>query len=143
MHASSALRYLGGRQVFGRHAHSTLEINDLIQAGFPARALAAFKERAQLSNREVARALGVSEKTVERVGTQAHIKPATSDRLYRMARIVELATEVLCDEQQALEWLRTPQHGLAERVPLDLLATDAGTEQIRAELLRIRFGFLA
>jgi putative toxin-antitoxin system antitoxin component (TIGR02293 family) len=56
---------------------------------------------------------------------------------------VELATEVLCDEQQALEWLRTPQHGLAERVPLDLLATDAGTEQIRAELLRIRFGFLA
>lgn len=136
-----ALDFLGGQRVFGRR--SVLEVNDLIQAGFPAQALAALKHRTHLTNREIARALGTSEKTVERAATQGHIRPATSDRLYRLARIIELATKVLCDESQALDWLRSAQYGLGDRVPLDLLATDAGTEQVEAELLRIKFGFLA
>lgn len=140
---AATLDFLGGQRVFGRRPQSVLEVNDLIQAGFPAQALSAFKDRTHLTNREIARALGVSEKTVERAATQDHIKPSTSDRLYRLARIIELTTEVLCDERQALDWLRSPQYGLSNRVPLDLLATDAGTEQVNAELLRIKFGFLA
>lgn len=140
---SAVLNFLGGHRVFGLNIQSILDVNDLIQAGFPARALAALKDRTHFTNRELARALGVSEKTIERAAAQSYIKPSTSDRLYRMARIIELATEVLCNEQQALDWLRAPQHGLGERVPLDLLATDAGTEQVEAELQRIRFAFLA
>jgi putative toxin-antitoxin system antitoxin component (TIGR02293 family) len=140
---AAVLDFLGGQRVFGRRPQSVLEVNDLIQAGFPAQALAALKDRTHLTNREIARALGDSEKTVERAATQDHIKPSTSDRLYRLARLIELASEVLCNEQQALDWLRSPQYGLADRVPLDLLATDAGTEQVGAELLRIKFSFLA
>lgn len=140
---AATLDFLGGQRVFGGRPQSVLEVNDLIQAGFPAQALAALKDRTHLTNREIARALGVSEKRVERAANQGHIKPSTSDRLYRLARIIELATEVLCNERQALDWLRTAQYGLGNRVPLDLLATDAGTEQVEAELLRIKFGFLA
>jgi putative toxin-antitoxin system antitoxin component (TIGR02293 family) len=139
---TAALDFLGGQQVFGRRP-SVLEVNDLIQAGFPAQALVALKKRTHLTNREIARALGTSEKTIERAVTQGPIKPATSDRLYRLARLIELAAEVLCDERQALDWLRSAQYGLGDRVPLDLLATDAGTEQVEAELRRIKFGFLA
>lgn len=130
--------------MFGLRVQSILEINDLIQAGFPGQALVALKAaRAHFTNREEARALGVSEKTVERAVADALIKPSTSDRLYRMARIIDLASEVLCDEQQALQWLRSAQYGLGGRVPLDLLATDAGTEQIETELQQIKFRFLA
>jgi len=143
MQTSVAMDFLGGQEVFGSRKRSVLEVNDLIQAGFPAQALAAFKDRTHLTNREIARALGVSEKTVERAANQEFIKPATSDRLYRMARVVELAADVLCDELQAFDWLRSPQHGLGDRIPLDLLTTDAGTEQVKTELLRIKFGYLA
>lgn len=143
MSSSAALDVLGGQHVFGHQVQTILEINDLIQAGFPGQALVALKARTHFTNREVARALGVSEKTVERAAADTLIKPSTSDRLYRTARIIELATEVLCDEQQALEWLRSPQYGLGGRVALDLLSTDAGTEQIEAELQQIKFGFLA
>ena len=143
MEPASAFDYLGGDRVFGRPVASVLEINDLIQAGFPARALKALKNRFQLTNGELARALGVSEKTVERTAAQELIKPATSDRLYRLARLIGLSVEVMLDESQAIDWLRSPQYGLGNRIPLELIATDAGSEEVKAELLRIKFGFLA
>ncbi len=134
---------LGGKRVLGPAATSAFAIDALIRAGLPAQALATFKARTHFTNREIAQVLGVSEKTLERTAAAEVIRPSASDRLYRLARIVELAVEVLCDEQQALAWLREPEHGLGERVPLELLGTDAGAEQVKAELMRIRYGFLA
>jgi putative toxin-antitoxin system antitoxin component (TIGR02293 family) len=54
-----------------------------------------------------------------------------------------LAEKVLENRDQALEWLRTPQFGLGNRVPLDLLATEAGAHEVENLLFRIEHGFLA
>jgi putative toxin-antitoxin system antitoxin component (TIGR02293 family) len=140
MESAAAFDYLGGDKVLGHTIASVLELNDLINARFPAQAL---KDRFQLTHGEFARALGVSEKTVERGVSRGPIRLATSDRLYRLARLIGLATEVLADETQGIDWLRSPQYGLGDRVPLSLISTDPGSEEVQAELLRIRFGFLA
>ncbi len=143
MESAAAFDYLGGGKVFGHTIASVLELNDLINTGFPAQALQALKDRFQLTHGELARALGVSEKTVERGVSHGPIRPVTSDRLYRLARLIGLAAEVLLDETQAIDWLRSPQYGLGDRIPLDLISTDAGSEEVKAELMRIKFGFLA
>lgn len=120
-----------------------LGLSDAIASGLPATALRSLKTPFTLTNKELALALGSSEKTIERTLAQTRIPANLGDRLYRLARLLELAVEVLGDEGQAIAWLREPQYGLAERQPLALLANDAGARAVEDELLRIRYGFLA
>lgn len=122
---------------------SPLGLSDAIANGLPATALRSLKTRFALTNKELARALGSSEKTIERILARTRIPANLGDRLYRLARLLELAVGVLGDEEQAIAWLREPQYGLAERQPLALLANDAGARAVEDELLRIRYGFLA
>jgi hypothetical protein len=71
----------------------------------------------------LAEPLGVSEKTLSRARAgKGRLDPVTSDRLFRVARIVTLAIEVLASEAAALHWLKRPQIGLGGKVPLSLLA---------------------
>ena len=143
--AASTVDFLGGQACFNDVEPTALELCDIIQVGLPALALKALKKRADLTNAELAKALGVSEKTIERANQQEPkpMNPTISDRLFRLARVLELAADVLTDEIQAVDWLRSAQFGLAGRIPLELLATDAGAEAVKEELLRIKFGFLA
>lgn len=122
---------------------SSLSLSDAIASGLPAAALHRVKARFGLTNKELARALGSSEKSIERNLRQTRIPANLGDRLYRLARLLELAVQVLGDEEQAIAWLREPQYGLAERQPLALMANDAGARAVEDELQRIRYGFLA
>ena len=140
------LRLLGGSKVFARRTPATpLQLNDVLQAGIPARALIAFKAATEFTVAELSHFLGVSAKSVARYidAPAKRLPPAPSDRLYRSAKMVDLAAEVLGGKRNALAWLRSAQPGLGKRRPLDLLATDAGARQVEDELLRIEHGFLA
>jgi len=64
-----------------------------------------------------------------------------SDRLYRLARITDLATEVFDDDASvARAWLPRLNQWLAEGIPLALLDTDAGLKQVTQLLNRIEYG---
>lgn len=89
----------------------------------------------------LAELLGISEKTLLRARAgKVRLDPVTSDRLFRVARIVALAVEVLESDAAALHWLKRPQIGLGGRVPLALLSTDPGRDQVEKLLLRIEHG---
>jgi putative toxin-antitoxin system antitoxin component (TIGR02293 family) len=63
-----------------------------------------------------------------------------SDRLLRLARVVERAVQVLGDRERARRWLTAPSPALGQAVPLALLDTDLGTHQVEELLGRIDFG---
>lgn len=58
----------------------------------------------------------------------------------RFTRILALATDVFEDEDRAVEWLRRPQFGLGDRIPLDLINTEAGAREVESLLLQIEHG---
>lgn len=58
----------------------------------------------------------------------------------RFAQILALATDIFEDEDRAVEWLRRPQFGLGDKVPLDLINTEAGVREVESLLLRIEHG---
>jgi putative toxin-antitoxin system antitoxin component (TIGR02293 family) len=60
-----------------------------------------------------------------------------------VASIYALAEQVLGNRDSAVEWLREPQFGLANRSPLEFLSTKLGRWQVRALLEQIEHGFLA
>lgn len=72
-------------------------------------------------------------RSVHKHGAGADLK-ALADRLYARAR------DVFGSEESAREWLTTPQQGLGSRVPLELLATEAGAAEVRDLLGRIEYG---
>jgi putative toxin-antitoxin system antitoxin component (TIGR02293 family) len=121
-----------------------LDVDRAIRRGLPVHMLLRFKRRTRMNFEEIAEVLDVSTKTIERAVARAgRLSASASDRLYRMARLVALAERVLEDRDAAMEWLRSPQHGLSGRVPFELLASEAGARAVESLLERIEHGFLA
>jgi putative toxin-antitoxin system antitoxin component (TIGR02293 family) len=145
MSVAEVARLLGGPKVLGRRITSQLKMAEAVDEGLPPISLDRIKRALELSDVELAHAIGISPKTIHRLrtGSSRHLSSATSDRLYRIARIFLLATEVLEDDDGAREWLRSPQLGLADRTPLALMTTEAGSREVEALLLRIEHGVIA
>lgn len=115
--------------------------HERILAGLEFKAVDKIKEHAELTDPELARLLGISEATLRRARAAGRaLDGATSDRLYRLSKILAVAEEVLTDAEHAMTWLRRPQPGLGGRVPLDLLVTQAGADEVETLLRRIDFG---
>lgn len=115
--------------------------HERILEGLPVAAIENVKARAALTDAEMARLLGVGEATLRRArASGAALDPATSDRLYRLSKVIAVALEVLESEHNALSWLRRPQPGLGGEVPLDRLVTQAGADEVETLLRRIDYG---
>jgi putative toxin-antitoxin system antitoxin component (TIGR02293 family) len=115
--------------------------HERILAGLEFKAVDKIKAHAALTDPELARLLGISEATLRRARAAGRaLDPPTSDRLYRLSKLLAVAEEVLADAAHAMMWLRRPQPGLGGQVPLDLLATQAGADEVETLLRRIDFG---
>ena len=87
--------------------------------------------------------VGVSERTLQRKHElAARLSPAASDRLARIKRIHSLAADVFGSGEKASQWMKRPSRAFANELPLKLLDTDGGTQQVEQELRYIQFGFV-
>ncbi|MBK6401126.1 MAG: DUF2384 domain-containing protein [Rhodocyclaceae bacterium] len=138
----SVVKILGGQRLLGRRVMNPLDLADVVEAGLPRQAADRLQQRLDWSEGELAKGLGVSGKTLQRIGkdTDARLTPAQSDRLFRLARIVGFAEEVFEDSERAHRWLKEPQRGLGNRTPLSLLGTEAGAREVEDLLGRIEYG---
>jgi putative toxin-antitoxin system antitoxin component (TIGR02293 family) len=146
MSAALVVDLLGGSKAIGAKVSRELDFDEEIKRGFRPKVFTSFKANTGLPNSVLSRVLGVSVRTIDRfvvLKGDDRIKPATSDRLYRTAKVIALAENVLEDRRQALEWLSSRQKGLGDRIPFDLIETDAGSREVEEELLRIEHGFVA
>lgn len=136
------LDILGGPTVTGVPVRNTIELARAIRRGLSKESLLSVKQHAALTDRELAAMLGISEKTLGRVrdGEGRRLDAVSSDRLYRVARIFAIAEYVTESAEAAHEWLHSPQIGLGNRVPLDLLQTEVGAREVENLLGRIEYG---
>lgn len=135
---------LGGREVLGSELHSAMDATDIVLSGIPWRAAFAVQRRYQLSDSELARILGISVRTLSRHRHSADVLPlAQSDRLYRAVTVLSWAVHVLEDTSSAMAWLRRPQTGLGGRIPLEIMITGTGAQQVEELLGQIEYGVYA
>jgi putative toxin-antitoxin system antitoxin component (TIGR02293 family) len=124
---------------------SALEMALVIQKGLPALSLAHVSRRFSLEENRLAGIVGLPVSAARRLRRvpQKRLSPAVSDRLYRVADLFLLAFSVLEDECAARDWLLTPQPGLGNRVPCDLMGMEASAREVEDLLLRVDHGVLA
>ena len=134
---------LGGRAVLRVKPHSTLDWIEVIRQGIPAVAIEALTKAIRVSQSELARALGIPERTLARRKREGILTSEESGKLLRLARVVGRANEVFEDLDTALHWLKSPNSALSGATPLGLLDTDVGAESVLETLGRIEHGVFA
>jgi putative toxin-antitoxin system antitoxin component (TIGR02293 family) len=112
-----------------------------IREGLPVSSLERLKGLLDLSDRDIASLVGMSARSITRIKkSRERLSPVAGDRLYRSAHIFAFAIEVLGGVEQAKQWLKSPQYGLGERIPLSMMETEAGAKEVEDLLGRIEHG---
>jgi len=139
----SAENLLGGRSVLRAKPGSVLDWIEVIRNGIPAAAVESLLKAMRVSQSELARALGIPERTLARRKREGVLSSEESAKLLRLARVVGRANEVFEDPEAALNWLKSPNSALSRATPLSLLDTDIGAESVLDTLGRIEHGVFA
>jgi len=75
--------------------------------------------------------------------SRSTLQPDESDKVMRLSRLLEHATNVFGDIQRARAWLKFPQRGLGGAIPLDYAETEVGAREVDDLLGRIEYSVYA
>ncbi len=131
---------LGGKESLGRTLTSEQDLRDAIREGFPAGVVVELMRASGLSLKELAKALDLSSRSLQRRRRTGRLARHESDRLYRLARIVAIAERFLGGRERALHWLKHPNRALGGVPPIEMLDTEPGAHQVENILGRIAYG---
>lgn len=131
---------LGGTRALQRRISDPRRMRDAVRAGLPYAALEAFLVALQISRDQLTSLLGVAPRTLARRKDARRLSPGESDRLYRVAHTVRLATEVLGSLERARSWLSRSNRAMGGVTPISLLDTEIGQRQVEEVLERINHG---
>ncbi len=133
----------GPGSILRLRATSAAELRSAVRKGFPFSAFEAVSKHLDISPQHITTVLGIPPRTVARRKAARHLTPQESDRLYRLARAVSQALEVLGTVEKSRAWLKTPNRALGGDTPLDLLDTEIGARQVEEVLLRLNYGIFS
>lgn len=131
---------LGGTQTLKRTAGSWEGLHKLILAGLPYSAYTHVITAFHLTVPEATAIFHIPARTLARRKETRRLRPDESDRVFRFARIAARASDVLGSDEKAGLWLHRPNRALGNTLPITLLGTDAGIEQIEMVLGRLEHG---
>lgn len=139
-HITLIRQYLGGTKVIGS-PETELDFIPIIRKGFPFSVFTSLRDRAQLSEETIWESLGVAKRTAARRKEQsARWKSEESELLYRLARVLAAATEILGNREKARDWLVAENRALGGAVPIELLDTGIGYQEVMDVLKRVEYG---
>ncbi len=141
--ASSSPDLEGTASILRLRATSVAELRDAVRSGLPFSAFLALTKQLEIAPQQLTAVFGIPPRTVARRKEARQLNPQESDRLYRVARTVSQAVEVLGSIDKARVWLKTPNRALGCEMPLDLLDTDIGTREVEEVLLRLNYGIFS
>jgi putative toxin-antitoxin system antitoxin component (TIGR02293 family) len=137
-------RIAGPLTVPGKHASTGMEAHEAIKKGIKIKDADFLKKRLGISDKEMAAFLGTSPATLQRKRQrQEAISFVQGDRLYRMARVLAKAVQLFGDNKMAVDWLKTSRRGLGGRIPLDLMETEAGAQEVEDLIGRLQHGVIS
>ena len=131
---------LCGERTLGRTLSSDRDLREAIREGFPPAVVEELMRASGLTLKELASALDLSPRSLQRRRRSGRLARFESDRLYRLARIVAIANQYLGDHERAMRWLKHPNRVLGGIAPVSAIDTELGARQVENILGRIAFG---
>jgi putative toxin-antitoxin system antitoxin component (TIGR02293 family) len=92
----------------------------------------------------MAHLLDVAPRTINRKESSAQpLSVSEGDRAFRIARIADLAIELIGNREKALAWLHRPNTFLGGKIPIEMLDTEIGADFVAESLHSIAYGGVA
>lgn len=114
---------------------------DAVKAGLPYRALLNLQSILQVSRSEIGKALLIAPSTMSRRKARGYLRPDESDRVIRLARVLDLAVSMMNgNEESAVMWMLTPREIFNGESPLMRSETEIGVRDVEDLIGRIRSG---
>lgn len=112
----------------------------IINSGLLTEVLQTIQERLSISNLELATLLMISPRTLDRRKKEDLLPADESERSYRIARLTDLAAEVLGSMDDASAWFKRPNYALGNQKPIDMMKTEPGARLVERTLHQIEHG---
>jgi putative toxin-antitoxin system antitoxin component (TIGR02293 family) len=116
------------------------KVIEALRVGLPVQELIELQASLKVPMDKLVPRLGISKATLHRRKATGRLDPAESDRVVRFARLMGKAVTVLESDDNARQWLTSPQFGLGGAVPLDYADTEVGAREVEDLLGRIEYG---
>lgn len=140
---AAAARLLGIRKSKHAPPRSRMEVHAMLEGGLAGDAVTCLRHTLKVISTGPAfeKALGMSLRSVQRLeGHERTLSPDQSSRAWKLAEIVGRATDVLGSQDAAEDWLSKPARALEGRTPIELLATQPGTQLVEDLLEQMDYG---
>jgi putative toxin-antitoxin system antitoxin component (TIGR02293 family) len=123
---------------------SEVDLLERLEKGLSPAAVRSLRTRLGLTDEEVYRLVAPRRTLTRRESEGQPLTTEEADRAVRIARVAARALQVFgARPEYAQEWLRTPQHALGDRPPVQLLGRESGARAVEELLLGLEHGFLA
>lgn len=125
----------------GLKARSVSQLMDSIEQGLRYQSLPKLQKSMGLSTSAMARAVGISERTLARRRSEGRLKPEESERLVRLSRIFDKTVDLFeGDKNAAMRWLQTPARALGHTTPLEFSSMEIGAREVENLIGRLEQG---
>ena len=111
-----------------------------VEKGLPFNVFDQLRQDLDLPRVELAGLIQISLRTLNRRKVREYFSPTESERLNRFKDILKLAINVLEDENQAKQWLKSPVGALGGNIPLIFAKHESGAREVFDLLSRIEHG---
>ena len=140
----SLLSYLGGAKNVGvKQIDNALDLIHLTRTGIAKQALSVLSQKTSLSIKEIAQAIHISERTLQRYNNDRKLDKATTEKVIELAKLYQHGVEVFGSQEKFNGWMRHPSIYFGGKLPVELLDTTTGISLIHDELTRIEYGVFA
>ena len=111
-----------------------------ISSGLASEIILIIQERLGVSNKDLSELLLISPRTLDRRKKEDILPADESERTFRIARLTDLASDVLGSMDKASTWFKTPNFALGNKKPIELIKTEPGARLVERTLNQIRHG---
>jgi putative toxin-antitoxin system antitoxin component (TIGR02293 family) len=138
--ASVPGRLRGGERRIRRREESGAVTIKTVRQGLPTEVFKTLAANLEMSDRQLAGALKIPNRTLDRRLKEGVFNPEESDRLARVAKILKRAHEVFGNAEKARGWMNTQLAAFDGETPLQRADTFLGATQVEDVLGRIDYG---
>lgn len=131
---------LGGEKGLGHAVHSLADLASAVESGLPGNTIRKLVSQGLVTAREISDSMRIPERTLMRMQQRERMPLDESDKIYRLAYIIALATKAIGDPNKAHTWLRRKNRALGGDIPLAVIGTEPGLRQVEQILGRIEYG---
>jgi putative toxin-antitoxin system antitoxin component (TIGR02293 family) len=114
----------------------------LCRSGFSTKTFNEVATCLQLPDLRLAKIIHIPKSTLTRRKKEGRFSFEESERLYRIIRLFNLATEIFEAQANASKWLNSPSKDFEGKSPLEYADTEIGAREVEAALDRIADGVI-